>query len=191
LDTLFKDREERSVDSGQIKKMIVVFLLVSCALSPVSSACAEVLERVVAIVNDDLILLSEFQEALKSARETDSSVTREGVLNEMIDNLLLLEEAKKFRTGTASRGRRNDREDRVIIHEYIDRRIKALIHIPYEDIEHYYQMNRDLYGGKEINEVRDAIEEQLVASELKSKVREHIEELRKKAYIRIQLDGDD
>lgn len=173
----------------KLKKTIVVLLLVTCPLSHVIAAYAEVLERVVAIVNDDLILLSEFQEALNSAKASDSGVSREKVLNEMIDNRLLLNEAKKYRIITPDKSRKAG-SDRALIREYIHRRIKALIHIPYEEIEHYYQMNRDLYGDKEIIDVRDEIEEQLVEMELKTKLREHIEELRKQSYIRIRLDGD-
>jgi len=176
------------VSSEQIKKLMVVFLLVTIHLSIAATAYAEALERIVAIVNDDLILLSEFQEALKSAKEADSAASPEGILNDMIDDLLLLNEARKFRISAFDKSGKTASDNEAVIHEYIDRRIKALIHISYEDIERYYQMNRDgLYRDREINDVRDAIEEQLAEAELETKLREHIEELRKTAYIRIKL----
>jgi hypothetical protein len=182
LDMLFK-----SVRREALKKIIVIFLLAACYMSLVAAAYAEVLERIVAIVNDDIILFSELQ----SATESDSQVSRDKVLNDMIDNMLLLNEAEKYRISTPDKTNKIETDDRVVVGEYIDRRIKALIHIPYEDIENYYQKNIDLYRDKAIIDVRDAIEEQLVEVELKIKLREHLEELRKKAYIRIQLNEED
>lgn len=170
-----------------MKKIIGVLLFVTCQFLCVNASYSEVIERIVAIVNNDIILLSEFQSLLQSAKESDSSVSRDNVLNTMIDNMLLLNEAKKFKIGVSGKTKKADTDNSVVVGEYIDRRIKALIHVPYEDIEHYYQMNRDLYRDKDIYDVRDAIEEQLVEAELGSKLREYIEELRKKSYVRIQL----
>jgi RNase P protein component len=175
------------VNSEKLKIIIIVFLLSTGHLLFVTAVNAEVLERIVAIVNDDIILLSEFQSALQSARRSDSAVSGERVLNEMIDNILLLNEAKRFRLGASDKSKKIETDNRAVIREYIDRRIKALIHIPYEDIEQYYQMNRDLYKDKEIIDVRDEIEEHLVDKQLSVNLREYIEELRRKAYIRIQL----
>jgi len=180
----------KRMKSEPLKKNIIIFLLATCLFS-LTAGYAEVLERIVAIVNDDLILLSEFRETLQSAREADSTVSGESVLNEMIDNMLLLNEANKYSINVSDKTNKNERDNHIVIGEYIDRRIKALIHVPYEDIEQYYQMNIDHYRDKEIMDVRDAIEEQLLEAELKTKLREHLDELRKKAYIRIQLNRED
>jgi len=177
------------VKSKTLIKTIIACIVVAGNLLFVNAACSEVVERIVAIVNDDLILLSDFREALRSARETDSSLSEEDVLNEMIENMLLLNEAKKYRTGAPGKNRIIDTDSEAVIQEYIDRRIKALIHIPYDDIETYYQMHRERYGDKDILDVRDEIEDRLVEKELAGRVRGFIEELRKKAYIRIQLNG--
>jgi hypothetical protein len=170
--------------------MMGVFLLVMCHLSLVAATYAEVIESIAVIVDDDLILLSEFREAFQSVKASDSLVSRESVLKDMIDKLLLLNEAKKYRISASDKTRKTEMDNSIVVEEYIDRRITALIHVPYSRIEHYYQINRDLYGDKEIIDVRDAIEEQLVETEMKTKLLEHIEELRKKAYVRIQLKDD-
>lgn len=162
-------------------------ILFTCHLSPVILAYAEVIESIVAIINDDLILLSEFREALDSAKKADSTVSEEEVLTGMIDNMLLLNEAKKIRIAAAYKSRTTAAENEAVIQEYIDKRIKALIHIPYSDIEHYYRINADRYGDKNIIDVRDEIEARLVEIGLKTKLSEFLVELRKKSYIRIQL----
>jgi hypothetical protein len=178
------------VNRQMMNRITVVVLLVSCQFLIVTPSYAEVIERIVAIVNEDIILLSEFQSVLLSSIEPDSPAVRERVLNEMIDNMLLLNEAKKYRISALDKANKAEIDNSIIVGEYIDRRIKALIHVPYEDIERYYQMNSDLFRGKEIIDVRDAIEEQLVETELRIKLREHLGELRKKAYVRTQLNRE-
>jgi len=175
------------VKSKKITGTIFVSFFFVVGLLIVNKVYAEVVERVVAIVNDDLVLLTEFREAFQTARKTDGSVSEEEVLNKMIDDMLLHGEAKKYRTGTEDKGIITDKDNDAVIQEYIDRRIKALIHIPYYEIEKYYQTNRDSYRDREILEVRDEIEGRLVEAELSVRVRGFIEELRKKAYVRIQL----
>ncbi|MBI5664111.1 MAG: hypothetical protein HZC49_03315 [Nitrospirae bacterium] len=144
-----------------------------------------------AIVNDDIILLSEFQHVLQTAKDPGSPASRFKLLNNMIDNMLLLNEAKRYRTGASDKPDKIEEDNSIIIGEYIDRRIKALIHVPYEAIENYYQMNLELYRDKDIIDVRDEIEARLVETELRTKLREFIDGLRKKAYIRIQLNEHD
>jgi ribosomal protein S13 len=82
-------------------------------------------------------------------------------------------------------------DDNNLIKEYIERRIKALIHIPIDEIESYYKNNMERFAGKEFYEVKDEIEDYMVEGELKRKIAEHVEELRNKAYIRIQLENGD
>ncbi len=171
-----------------MKKIVAVLLLVACQFLLVTASYAEVIERIVAIVNDDIILFTEFQSVLQSLKESDIPVSRDTVLNDMIDNMLLLNEAKKYSISVSDKTRKIETDNSIVIGEYIERRIKALIHVPYEDIEHYYHMNIDSYRDKAIMDVRDEIEGRLVETELKIKLREHLQELRKKAYIRIQVE---
>ncbi|MEW6601853.1 MAG: hypothetical protein AB1499_12850 [Nitrospirota bacterium] len=173
--------------SRHLKGTIVLLLVFCLQLLPEASSDAEVIERIVAIVNDEIILLSEFRSALENARESDSTLPGEVVLGRMVDNMLLLNEAKRYRISAIDKGKKGDDGNRALIQDFIDRRIKALIHIPYEELERYYQLNRDHYGGRELIDVRDEIESVLVEEEMQTRIKEFIEELRKKAYIRIQL----
>ncbi len=148
---------------------------------------AELLERIVAIINDDVILLSEFSQAYKSASEYDHDVLEADVLDDMIDRFLLLKEARKFRLTSSDNEQGKAKDDNVIIKEYIDVRLKGFIHVPYEDVEYYYYQNMDGYSGKDFFDVRNEIEEYLIEQELNIKLLEYIEDLKRNAYIRIQL----
>lgn len=164
---------------------IFLLLTVHCLLPAFCNS--EVLERIVAIVNNNVILLSEYEEAFQAAKKSDEKVTEGQVLDEMINRLLILEQARKFRLGTTENSAETVSDDKIIS-EYVDRRIKSLIHIPIEEIESYYLHNKERFADKPFYEVKDEIDGQLVEGELKIKLAEHIEELRKKAYIRIQKD---
>lgn len=149
---------------------------------------AEVLERVVAIVDEDVILLSELEEAFKKVRDltavrqdSQKTVTEEEVLNGMINKILLLREAKKFRM--EHRGG----NENTLINDYIERRLKVFIRIPPEEIELFYEKNKDSFGNKDLSDIRDEIETYLIEKELNKRLLEHIRELREKAYIKIQL----
>ena len=152
---------------------------------------AEVLERIVAVVDDDVILLSEFREAFRAVEQSGEKISEEGFLDEMINNLLLLKEAKKFSFYVSSESDKAVMDEKAIINEYIDRRIKVFIRIPYDEIESYYSENKPLFEGKEFYDVKDEIEEYLIGKELTTRVNEYIEDLRKKHYIRIQLKPED
>ncbi|MBI5099258.1 MAG: hypothetical protein HZB30_08470 [Nitrospirae bacterium] len=169
--------------------LIFILLLTSYFLLPTLSR-SEILERIVAIVNNNVILLSEYEDALEAARKSDQKVTEDVVLDEMINRILILEQAKRLSLGSTSDSTENVNDDKLI-KEYIERRIKALIHIPIDEIESYYKNNRGRFAEKAFYEVKDEIEGYLVEGELKRKIAEHVEELRKKAYIRIQLGNGD
>ena len=204
LDRLFNRSKQYAVRSKQYaarsmqvvtrhnifcRLFFVLLLLTAYCLLP-TFCNAEVLERIVAIVNNKVILLSEYEEALEAARKSDQKVTEDVVLDEMINRILILEQAKRLSLGSTSDSAENV-DDYKLINEYIERRIKALIHIPIDEIESYYKNNRGRFAEKEFYEVKDEIEDYMVEGELKRKIAEHVEELRKKAYIRIQLGNGD
>ncbi len=149
---------------------------------------SEILDRVVAIVNNDIILLTEFKKELKRVRSERNEITEHEVLQGMIKRALILEEANKF----LMRGN-NDIYNLItdmnqkLIEEYIEKRIKAFIHIPFEDIEKYYQENKHNFNGKDLYGAWDEIEQIIKREKLKTKLDEHVDSLMKKAYIRIQM----
>ncbi|RJQ51375.1 MAG: hypothetical protein C4526_10345 [Nitrospiraceae bacterium] len=170
-----------------LKILILILLLIAVSWLLTANSYAEVLDRIVAIVNNRLILLSEYDEELQAARKSDPGVTGEKVLNGMIDRALLLDQAKRLMPG-GTRDIAERRNDAALVKEYIERSIRAFIHIPIEEIESYYTRNRQEFGEEEFYEVKDKIEDRLIDTELKEKIVEHIGELRKKAYIRVQLE---
>lgn len=161
-----------------------MFFLIIVPLHPVG-IYAGILERVVAVVDDEIILLSEFEEYRASVRESDGSFSDKVLIDRMINRMLLLREARKF--GLMQDGE-NLKDDKGIVREYIQRRIKAFIHIPFDEIELYYKDNLISYTDKEFYDVKDEIEEYLVSRELVKRLQKNVAELRRNAYIRIQLE---
>lgn len=180
-----------------IKKLILVYvlLLTSYFLLPTSSH-SEVLDRVVAIVDDEVVMFSEFNEAFQRALDSGIEVTQEEVLNGLINRILLLKQAKKYHREHIFAARTREDGD-IFINEYIEKRLKAFIRIPFDEIELFYKENEEFFSPQRIPkgrnnnndfyDVRDEIEAYLTEEELNKRLIRHIEELRDKAYIRIQL----
>ncbi len=135
-----------------------------------------------AIVEDEAIMLSELNEAYQKSVNAKTEITREEVLNGLINRVLLLKRAKRFRYGVQTSD-----DDNVLINEYIDKQLRTFIRISVEDIEQYYEKNKESLGNKDFYDVRDKIEQLLTEKELNKRLIKHIEELRKNAYIKVQL----
>lgn len=184
------------MNSKQLTKIFFVFLLFTHYLSLITAVNAEVLERVVAIVDDEVVMLSEFNEAFQrafspqgesaEAEKSGREITQDEVLDSLINRILLLKEAKKFNLAIQTR-----KDDNALINEYIERRLRAFIRIPFDEIESFYKENKDSLKGKDFYDVKDEIEEYLIEEKLNKRLLNHIEELREKAYIRIQLVTED
>ncbi len=165
--------------------LVILCSLLSLLLFSRPSAYAEILERVVAIVDDEAILLSEFEDALDKVNKSEEEYTREEVMNQIISRMLLVRESGKY----GFKGRKSSiKDEKGIVNEYIEKRIKAFIHVSYTEIESFYEENKSRFPGKEFREARSEIEEYLVSKELIKRLREHIDELKQKAYVRIQLE---
>lgn len=183
---LSEDREIRSWEDKKIGILNfgLLLLTVYCLLPAVMKA--EVIERVVAIINDDIILLSELHEAVKIAKDEGQDKNEIEILNEMIDRRLLLKEAERFIPVVKEVTYSEEYED-AVIREYINMRIRPFIRIPISDIESYYEKNRELFKGRKFYDVKDEIEAILTEEALRQRLAEHLRELREKTYIRIQL----
>lgn len=168
------------------EKTILICLMVISCLFPVVNADAELVERIVATVNDEVILLSEYKAVMLHAKDSGKEVTPEEVIDGMIDKHLLLEQARKFSFVRDAAAGPSTTEN--IIDIYIDKRIRALLYIPFRDIETYYYINYERYDDKELYNVKSEIEEYLLNRMLQIKILEHIDELRENARIRVQLD---
>jgi hypothetical protein len=169
------------------KITISIFLLLLCCVRFAGVAYAEMLERVVAVVNEDVILLSELRSEVQLRKSGGAEASEADVLDEMIDRMLLLAQTEKMRLEEGVDPDKTLAAEDKMINDYIERRVKAFIHIPLKDMEDYYSRNTSLYGGKKFYDVKDEIEAKLVEARLQDRLREHIRGLRKDSYIRVQL----
>lgn len=171
----------------RLKIILFITSQIACYVLPLAILNAEVLDRVVAVVNDEIILFSQVEEAFQEANDAALEVTREEVLDGLINRILLLSQAKNIKRKHIYSGT-TEREDNILINEYIEKRLKAFIRIPYNELELFYQENREFFTEDFLG-VRDEIEAYLIEIELNKKLSEHLEKLRGEAYIRVQLEG--
>jgi ribosomal protein S13 len=75
----------------------------------------------------------------------------------------------------------------MICQGVVDLKIRAFIRVKEEEITDYYNQHISNFEEKEIDDVRDDIENFLVESELNQRLKSHINELRENACIKIQL----
>jgi hypothetical protein len=162
--------------------VVVISAAIIMILGVVSSGSAAIFDRVVAFVGDQAITLSEFSEQYSKTLKVSPDVTETDVINTMINRLLLLKEARKYRIEAPTHDE--------IIREYIDFKVRAFIRVSESDVESFYKENVDQFHGKRYEEVRGEIEKYLTEKELNERLRETLKELRKKAYIKIQLEPE-
>jgi hypothetical protein len=160
-------------------------LLITCLLfftlysAPGSSPFADIKDRVVAFVDDNAITLSELEAKYEETLKVTPAITKEEVLNTMINRLLLLDEARKMRLEAPT-------ED-ALLKEYIDLKIRSFIRIKEEEITDFYKKHISEFNGKELDDVREDIEKYLTEKEVNERLKSHISELRDKYCLRMQL----
>lgn len=180
--TLFSPKNAYNRGTGTIT-ILLCFFLAAASLLPVARCYAEIIERVVAYVNNTAITLSEFRENAVIMRKKSANISDTDIINAMINKILLLREAKKMRLEAAN-------EDELV-QDYIDIKIKSAILIKEEAIESFYSENTAKFEGRDYLAVRDEIEKYLFEREVNKRLKEHIEELRAGADIKIQLREQD
>lgn len=178
----------KEMKSISIKLFIYFLLLATCYLLFATAVHAEVLDRVVAIVDDEIVLLSEVEEVYQKTSDAGIDIKKGEVLDSLINRMLLLKQAKRFTVEYASAIQSTDNED-ALIKEYIERNLKSFIRIPFEEIDLFYKRNKEAFKGKDFYDVREEIEAYLIEEALNKRLILHIEELRKEAYIKIQTDN--
>ncbi|MCG2720504.1 MAG: SurA N-terminal domain-containing protein [Thermodesulfovibrionales bacterium] len=157
----------------------LLFALSSLLLAPCSSLSAEIKDRVVASIDNTAITLSDLEDKYAETVKVLPDITREEVLNTMVNRMLLVREGQKIRIEAPS-------EDELM-KEYIDLKIRAFIRIKDEESSEYYNSHREAFGGKEFDEVREEIENYLTERELNDRLKLHLAELKKKTCIRIRF----
>jgi hypothetical protein len=161
---------------------ITLSVILLLLLAPCHLLSAEIRDRVVAFVDNSAITLSELEVKYEETLKMTPDITRDEVLNTMVNRLLLLKEARKMRLEAAT-------ED-ALLKEYIDLKIRAFIRIKEEELTDFYNKHINEFQGKEFEAVRDDIEKYLTEKELNERLKSHINELRENACIKIQLNED-
>lgn len=180
------ERKAMSNKKERKKKFKIIFFSLFSAFCFLFFALCSLLsadfkDRVVAFVDNDAITLSELEMKYYDTVKVTSDITQEEVLNTMVNRLLLLREAKKIRLEAPS-------EDELL-NEYIDLKIRAFIRIKEEELKDFYNKNISKFEGKELDSVRDDIENYLAEHEVNQRLKAHINELRGKSCVKIQLNG--
>ena len=180
------DRRIIASENGPARPVITIFfvfllLTIHYSLFTVFSDAA-IFDRVVAFVDDQAITLSGLQEQFENMKKLSPDITEEEVVNTMINRILLLREAKKYRIEAPTK--------QQMLDEYVDLKVRAFIKVSEADIQEFYNQNRDKFPGKTYEDVQDEIEKYLAEKELNARLKETLNELRKNAYIKIQLGSD-
>jgi hypothetical protein len=167
---------ERAVIMRNIFGVLLTMLMLIAAV-PLCSA--ELIDRVVAYVDDYAITYTEFSDKFEKMKKVVPSITEEETVNSMINNILLLEQAHKMRLEAST--------DDDLVKEYIDIRIKSRVYIKEDQLTAYYAEHKKEFGGRDYLSVRDEIEKYLSELEINKHLREHLQDLRKQSNIVIQL----
>ena len=155
------------------------FLFILLFTAHYSLVTAEIKDRVVACVENTAITLSELEELFAESLKITPGITKEEILNTIINRTLLLREAKKIRLEAPT-------EDELI-KEYIDLKIRPFVSIKEEELLDFYQQHAENFQGKEFDAVREEIENYLTERELNQRLKMYIQQLRETVYIKIQL----
>ena len=157
--------------------IICLLALAACNASFIAAVShAGISDRVVAFVDDQAITASELEEQYADTAKVSPGITREEVLDTMINRILILKEARKYRIEAASLDQ--------AIHEYIDLKVRAFIRVSEQEIEKFYRENRASFGDREFDGVRDEIDAYLTEKKLNERLKEVIQGLRAEAYIK-------
>lgn len=168
-----------ALQSGRIVFFLFCFLLVTCHSSLITASYAELVDRVVAFVNERAITLSELRETYERTKKVQPDISMDEVLNTMINRALLLSDARRLKIDAKT--------DEDVLSQYMELKVRAFIRVKEEDIEDYYGKNEQEFKGAPFETVRDKIEEYLTEKEINNVLKRQIAELRAKAYVKVLL----
>ncbi|MFQ5455105.1 MAG: SurA N-terminal domain-containing protein [Nitrospirota bacterium] len=170
-------------------------------LSQFHIANGEIVDRILAVVNGEIISLSDInryislhpdlKERFQTVRgglfseEKTGKLNRE-ILDMMIDERLLILEAKRLEIEVES----NPNPflyNKLLIEKFINQRIRSFIFIFPREIEKYYNENHDRFKGLELEEVYKKINEILIEKKTSQRLDKYLRKLRSTANIKINL----
>jgi parvulin-like peptidyl-prolyl isomerase len=151
-----------------------------CILCIAPQVYGKLIDRVAAFVDDHAITLSELNEMYGRTRKVSPDITRKEVLDTMINRVLILREAKRLKLEAA-----NDDE---LFNEYVELKVRSYVRITDEQVNEYYRENIARFQGVPFESVREKIEEYLTEREVNRTLKRQIDELKKKVYIKINVE---
>lgn len=154
-----------------ILALVMLFNLFSSSLF-----AEELIDRVVAYVDNYVITMRDFIVFSEKMKKIFPDMKNEEIVETMINRILLLKKAKEYFSEGA--------EDELI-NNYIDLKIKSTIIISENQLRNYYENNKDRFKNVPYSLIRDQIEKYLFEEELNNRLKEHIKELRKTSEIKI------
>ncbi|TAN45499.1 MAG: hypothetical protein EPN22_02390 [Nitrospirae bacterium] len=163
--------------SDMHSKLIFLAAVVISVLAGTEPACSELLDKIVAYVDNNAITYSELK--TEHARNKMVKMTEVETLNSMLNKMLLLKEARAMRLEASN----NDE----LLKEYIEIKIRSVILIKDEDVENFYNKNKTNFGVKSLSESKDDIETYLFEAETNRLLNEHIANLRNGYEVVIRL----
>lgn len=167
----------RTAVSAVLSLVFFVLMFIVCVFGNVSAADTVSVDSVAAFVDDQALTVSELQQQYERTRSVTPDISINEVLQTMINRILLIREAKKYRIEAPTQ--------EEILSEYIDLKIRAFIRISDAQIEEFYWANESRFSGRQIEDVGDEIEQYLSEKEVNVRLREMIDQLRRDSYIRI------
>lgn len=137
----------------------------------------EVIERVVAFVDDSPITLYDFEVFYKKMKTLDPSTSPGEALNTLINRKILLKEARRLNI-------RGDTDDEII-NRYIHLKIRLYVRVSDSEVLQYLRQHRSELGGGSYEDLKSDIKRLLIEEKVNQALAEHLETLRKRYYVRI------
>jgi hypothetical protein len=158
-------------------KYILIIILLSSILLGTGDTYAEIIDRVAAFVDDEVITLRELDKQYNILHAKDITITKDIALNTMINQLLIEKDAIRRRIIGMNK-------DETVI-KYINLYIRSQVRIKQDEITDYYKENIENLKNNKIEDIRDDIEKILIEKQVNIKVRELLYELKSKSNIKI------
>lgn len=177
-------------------------------------AASEQADRILAVVNNEIITLSDVQRYQPLFGEGQDA---QAVLNVLIDQKLLMSEARKFeipepsdeavdaayqdlvqrfedkealtktveRTGLSELELRQQLKARLRVGELLDQRVTFFVFVAPQEVEAYYEEHADDFRGQSAEQARSVIQDLLMRQKADLKRQEYLDRLRARATIRV------
>ncbi len=165
------------------KIIIIKAYIIIALIHPIAYADTIVIDRLVAYVDDYAITLSELNMQFEKMSKLSPSITKKEVIESIINKILLINEAKKLRLDFST--------DEDLINHYLEIAIRSRLSIKEEEVFDFYKRNVQSAKNEDYFYLKEQIEKYLLEQQFNTLLKKHIDELRRKANIRVFIDYND